>query len=65
MPGKVPLCPNCGEPLSRVNRERSIQLEWDGEKWIEKDVFSDQTGCPKCYEEAGEELFDDAGMALP
>ena len=57
-------CPSCEAEVREVYRARSVKLEWDGKKWVETDVFSDQLGCPSCYEELSEEDLKAAGMPL-
>jgi len=41
-------CKNCGEELTNAYASRSVELEWDGERWIEKNVFSSSCTCPHC-----------------
>ncbi len=61
-----PVCPDCGESLDRVYVARSVELQWDHlENWIEKNVFSESIGCPKCHTELDRSMFGVAGMPLP
>jgi len=59
------VCPGCGERLHEVLMARSVSLQWDGTKWIEKDVFSESIGCPNCHEELDRSILSEAGTPLP
>lgn len=65
----VPVCPDCGKPLDRVYKGRSVEFELDqsgtSPLWIEKNVYLDSVSCPHCQCDLEESLFDDAGMPLP
>lgn len=55
-------CPNCGYELVNVYAARSVELEKDGDKWIEKNVFSSAVSCPSCHEELSGEQVDELGI---
>lgn len=55
-------CPHCGEELTSICAARSVELQKEGDKWIEKNVFSAACSCPNCYEELGVETLDELGV---
>lgn len=57
------LCP-CGAELTSVFAARSVQLQKEDGKWIEKHVFSSDCQCPNCYEEIDEDTLDKLGVPV-
>jgi uncharacterized protein (UPF0212 family) len=55
-------CPSCGEKLYSVYAARSVELEYDGKIWFEKNVFSGSVGCPHCNEELDQETCKELGI---
>ena len=58
----MPACPNCGKELDSIYAARSVELQKEGDIWIEKNVFSSTCGCPYCHEELGSEELDELGV---
>jgi hypothetical protein len=57
-------CSNCGYELTDVYASRSVQLQWDGEKWIEKHVFLSSFMCPNCHKELSDEQVDELRLSV-
>lgn len=57
-------CRNCGEELTNVYAARSVELQKEGDKWIEKNVFSAACSCPNCHEELDVETLDELGVPI-
>ena len=57
-------CPNCEVKITEVDRARSVRQQWDGDKWIEKDVYSDSIAGPNCGDGITCEDLEDCGMPL-
>ena len=55
-------CSNCGYELTSVYAARSVELEKDGDKWIEKNVFSSTVSCPSCHEVLSDEQISELGI---
>ena len=54
----------CGYELTSVNAARSVQLQKEGDKWIEKHVFSAACQCPNCYEEIDADTLGNLGVPV-
>ena len=54
-------CPDCGKELTNIYLVRSIELQKDGEKWIEKNVFLSSASCLNCNEELSQEVIGELG----
>jgi len=55
-------CPDCGHELTSVYASRSVELEWDGDEWVEKNVFSSAVSCPNCHEVLSDEDVGELGI---
>lgn len=58
------LCPECQAELMSVYAARSVELQKEGDKWIEKNVFSAACSCPNCHEELDVETLDKLGVPV-
>ena len=58
-------CPNCENAVSEVYTARSVKLEWDGQTWLETDVYSQGIGCPICNGELDESHLEPFGLKSP
>jgi ribosomal protein L34E len=56
------LCPECHAELTSVYSARSVQLQREGDVWIEKNVFSSGCSCSHCYAELGVDTLDKLGV---
>lgn len=57
-------CSNCGYEITNVYSSRSVELQWDGERWIEKNVFSSGISCPNCHEDLSTEQADELKIPM-
>lgn len=48
-------CAECVHELTSVYASRSVELQRDGDHWIEKNVFSSTVSCPNCHEALSDE----------
>ncbi len=55
-------CPSCGEVLTNVYAARSVELQKEGDIWIEKNVFSGGASCPHCHEDLDMETCEKLGI---
>lgn len=55
-------CSNCNHELTNVYASRSVELEKDNGKWIEKNVFVSGCCCPYCHAQLSDEEVDDLGI---
>lgn len=55
-------CPGCGEEIINVWAARSVELEKDGDNWLEKHVFSAGATCPHCHEELDQDTLEKLGL---
>jgi len=58
-------CPNCENAVSEVYSARSIKLEWDGQTWLETDVFSEGMCCPICSGDIDASHLEPFGLKSP
>lgn len=58
-------CPNCENNLSEVYMARSVKVEWDGQTWLETDVYSQGISCPICNEDIDDEVMGTFGLRYP
>ena len=57
-------CAECGEEITNVYATRSVELEKDGDTWIEKNIFSSGCSCPNCHEDISVEDADEMGLPI-
>ena len=57
-------CAECGEEITNVYTARSVELEKDGDTWIEKNVFSSGCTCPNCHADISPEDADEMGIPI-
>jgi len=57
-------CLDCGVAITNVYTARSAELEWDGEKWIEKHVFSETISCKHCYRHLSDGEISELGIPV-
>jgi len=58
-------CPNCENAVSEVLAARSVKLEWDGQTWLETDVYSQGMGCPICNGDLDDSHLEPFGIRSP
>jgi len=58
-------CPNCENPVSEVYTARSVKLEWNGQIWIETDVYSQGMSCPICNGDLDDSHLEPFGIRSP
>jgi len=58
------LCPECHAELTSVYSARSVELQREGNVWIEKNVFSAACSCPQCHAELGVDTLEKLGVPV-
>lgn len=57
-------CPDCQAELTSVYSARCVELQKDGDRWIEKNVFNAVCSCPNCHADLGAETLDKLGVPV-
>jgi len=57
-------CPDCQAELLNVYSARSVELQKEGDKWIEKNVFLSACSCPQCHADLDAETLDKLGVPV-
>jgi len=65
IPDGMFMCPNCENALSEVYSARSVKMEWDGQTWLETDVYSQGMCCPICNGDIDDSHLEPFGIKSP